>query len=331
MSDDWTTVNTSQAVKEEDKVEFEIEGQEEQVNDNPVEIQTETEPEVEEVKAKVETQETGKPEQEEQQSGAQKRIRQLVKQKKEREEQIQYLIQRQQELEERLKSQQQELKTSLEKSFESAEEQINSRIIMAKDAYRKALDSGDTDSIIQAQEFLSNAQNDAASLRIAKRYEQPKVEVEQQQVQQTQQHQSAQYDRLAVQWAGRNPWFGQDNVMTTLALEVDAELKAEGYDPSDEDFYQEIDSRLRGKFPERFGVTTKTEGQSQQRQQQEASSPAQVVGGASRTSSASSGKKVRLTKEDIRLAEKWGIPLEQYAAEKLKVEKADGEYTSVQF
>jgi len=54
-----------------------------------------------------------------------------------------------------------------------------------------------------------------------------------------------------------------------------------------------------------------------------------VVGGASRTSSASSGKKVRLTKEDIRLAEKWGISLDKYAAEKLKVEKADGEYTTV--
>ena len=55
-----------------------------------------------------------------------------------------------------------------------------------------------------------------------------------------------------------------------------------------------------------------------------------MVGGASRTSTSSSNsKKVKLSKEDIRLAEKWGIPLEQYAAEKLKVERSDGEYTSV--
>ena len=328
MSEDWTTVNTSKAEKEEDKVEFEIEGQEEEAQVNePIQVSKEGD-EPEEVETKAEVQEES-PKGEEQQSGAQKRIRQLVKQKKEREEQIQQLMQRQQELEERLKSQQQELKTSLEKSFESAEEQINSRIAMAKDAYRQALESGDTDRIVTAQEALSNAQTDASTLKIARRYEQPKEEqAVQQQVQQPQQQQSAQYDRLAVEWAGRNPWFGQDNVMTTLALEVDAELKAEGYDPSDEDFYQEIDSRLRGKFPQRFA------GQAEQPQQrqQETSTPAQVVGGASRTSSASqSGKKVRLSKEDIRLAEKWGIPLEQYAAEKLKVEKADGEYTSVQF
>ena len=106
--------------------------------------------------------------------------------------------------------------------------------------------------------------------------------------------------------------------MTTLALETDAELKAEGYDPSDEDFYQEIDSRLRSKFPERFATQTETV-----QRQQEASTPAQVVGGASRTSSASSGKKVRLTPEHIRLAEKWGISLDNYAADTLKVEQAD--------
>jgi hypothetical protein len=112
--------------------------------------------------------------------------------------------------------------------------------------------------------------------------------------------------------------------MTTLALEIDNELKSEGYDPSEEDFYQEIDSRLRNRFPDRFGGQT-----IQQDRVQETSTPAQVVGGASRTSTSSSNKKVKLSKEDIRLAEKWGIPLEQYAAEKLKVERADGEYTSI--
>ena len=263
---------------------------------------------------------------EEPQSGAQKRIRQLVRQKKERDEQIQELMSRQAELEERLKAQQQEIKTSLEKNFESAEAQINSRIELAEDAYRQALESGDTDRIVIAQKNLNKAQGDATTLQVTRNQYQPvKAEEAQQpqQQQQVQQQQPAQYDKLAVEWAGRNPWFGQDNVMTTLALEIDQELKTEGYDPTDEDFYKEIDTRLRSQYPQRFG------GEVQQEREQETSTPAQVVGGASRTSSASSGKKVRLTKEDVRLAEKWGIPLEQYAAEKLKVDKADGEYTSV--
>ena len=62
---------------------------------------------------------------------------------------------------------------------------------------------------------------------------------------------------------------------------------------------------------------------------QETSQPAQVVAGASRTPSPSSSKKVKLSQEDVRLANKWGISLEQYAAEKLKVENADGEYTTI--
>ena len=261
---------------------------------------------------------------EEPQSGAQKRIRQLVRQKKERDEQIQELMSRQAELEERLKAQQQEIKTSLEKNFESAEAQINSRIELAEDAYRQALESGDTDRIVIAQKNLNKAQGDATTLQVTRNQYQPvEAEKAQQPQQQVQQQQPAQYDKLAVEWAGRNPWFGQDNVMTTLALEIDQELKTEGYDPTDEDFYKEIDTRLRSKYPQRFS------GEVQQEREQETSTPAQVVGGASRTSSTSSGKKVRLTKEDVRLAEKWGIPLEQYAAEKLKVDKADGEYTSV--
>lgn len=312
---DWTTVDTSNAVKEEEeKIEFEIEGEEEQQAAEPEVVE-----EAPKVQAEQPEQDT-KPEQEEQQSGAQKRIRQLVRQKKEREEKIEQLVARQKELEEKLKSKQKEVETSVEKSFESAEQNVNSRMELARDAYRQALESGDTDRIVAAQEHLSKAQNDASMLQMNKQQFVVDRPVEEQ-VQPVQEEQSAQYDRLAVEWAGRNSWFGQDSVMTTLALEIDSDLKNEGYDPSEVDFYQEIDSRLRQRYPERFGV--------EQQRQQETSSPAQVVGGASRTSTSSSNKKVKLSQEDVRLANKWGIPLEQYAAEKLKVERADGEYTSV--
>tara|TARA_R110002126_G_scaffold100207_2_gene231612 strand:- start:1243 stop:2208 length:966 start_codon:yes stop_codon:yes gene_type:complete len=313
-NEEWNTITSNTSEEVEDKIEIEIEGEETQPQELKIEVeanQVDEAPKEEAVS-------------EEPQSGAQKRIRQLVRQKKEREEQISSLMARQQELEERLKNQQQEITTSVEKNFEAAEQQIQSRITMARDAYKQALESGDTDRIVQAQEYLSNAQSDASTLKITKQQYRPAAEQQVQQTSQPTQQQSPQYDKLAVEWAGKNPWFGQDNVMTTLALETDAELKAEGYDPTDEDFYQEIDARLRSKFPERFGGTPN--------RQQEASPPAQVVGGASRTSSSQSsgsGRKVKLSKEDLRLADKWGISLEQYAAEKLKVGNADGEYTSV--
>ena len=329
MSEEWTTVDTSNPENKENKVEYEIETEDE-VSTNTNQSEDESgQKDADTLSVGEHDTEQGNNQEvqqdvEEPQSGAQKRIRQLVRQKKERDEQIQELMSRQAELEERLKAQQQEIKTSLEKNFESAEAQINSRIELAEDAYRQALESGDTDRIVIAQKNLNKAQGDATTLQVTRNQYQPvEAEEAQQPQQQVQQQQPAQYDKLAVEWAGRNPWFGQDNVMTTLALEIDQELKTEGYDPTDEDFYKEIDTRLRSQYPQRFG------GEVQQEREQETSTPAQVVGGASRTSSASSGKKVRLTKEDVRLAEKWGIPLEQYAAEKLKVDKADGEYTSV--
>lgn len=326
MSNDWTTVDTSNPNNMEDKVEYEIETEEQTTDATQEATQQNADMASDgqhDEQQTVSAEDKSSNEVEEPQSGAQKRIRQLVRQKKERDEQIQELMARQQELEERLKSQQQEIKSSLAKNFEAAEAQINSRIELAKDSYKQALESGDTDRIVQAQENLSKAQSDATTLQVT-RNQMPVEEetVQQEAPQQQPQQPQAQYDKLALEWAGRNSWFGQDNVMTSLALEIDQELKTEGYDPSEEDFYEEIDSRLRAKYPQRFGVE-------EEQRQQETSTPAQVVGGASRTSSASSGKKVRLTKEDVRLAEKWGVSLEQYAAEKLKVEQADGEYTSV--
>ena len=97
-------------------------------------------------------------------------------------------------------------------------------------------------------------------------------------------------------------------------------LEEQGFDPSDPEFYNEIDSKLKENFPHKFTVKESV--------QEQPSQPAQVVSGASR-SSPNSSRKVKLSKEDVRLAQKWGIPLEHYAAEKLKVSNADGEYTNI--
>jgi len=128
-------------------------------------------------------------------------------------------------------------------------------------------------------------------------------------------------DRRAEEWAGNNEWFGKDNVMTAAALAIDADLKEQGYDPDDEDFYDEVNNRIQEAFPHKFGEV-------QERVQENTNKPAQVVSGASR-SSPNSGRKIKLSKEDVNLANKWGIPLEKYAAEKLKVTSADGEYTDI--
>ena len=89
-----------------------------------------------------------------------------------------------------------------------------------------------------------------------------------------------------------------------------------------EDFYDEIDKRMQAAFPNKFkeqpATTERNDG---------SSSPSQVVAGGSRSSP--NPKKVKLSQEDVRLANKWGIPLEQYAAEKMKVTKSEGDYTTI--
>ncbi len=152
--------------------------------------------------------------------------------------------------------------------------------------------------------------------------------VQQQQQQQQQQYQQPQPtpDPKAEEWASKNDWFGSDQVMTAASLAIDAQLREEGFSPADQEYYTEVDRRIRETFPHKFAAEAATGGEV--RQQVEASKPAQVVAGASRSSPGSS-KKVKLSKEDIRLANKWNIPLEQYAQEKLKADRADGEYTTI--
>ena len=135
---------------------------------------------------------------------------------------------------------------------------------------------------------------------------------------------SSEARRKAIAWTNKNEWFNKDKVLTAVALQIDEEVQNEGYDPSDDDYYEEVDRRLGEYFPNKFSGNTETPVP------QETSTPAQVVAGASLAPKTSSGKKVKLTQEDVRLANKWGISLEQYAQEKLKIERAgDGGYTNI--
>ena len=202
------------------------------------------------------------------------------------------------------------------------EEHLEKNIELARQAYLEAFESGDKEKALNAQEALSDAKAELKNIQNWKGRIARQQEIEQQQVvkqpEPTPQY-APQVDTKAQEWAEKNDWFGQDTIKTAAALAIDGELKNEGYDPNDDEFYEEIDNRLQ----KAFGQTSSVE-----RVQEVTSEPAQVVSGSSR-SSPNSGKKVKLSKEDVRLATKWGIPLEQYAAEKLKVTKADGEYTDI--
>ena len=317
QQEEWNKVDTEK--KEESKVEFEVE-KEEEVKEEPKE-------EKEEPKEEKEVKEEKKEEPKELEGidtkGAQKRIRQLVKQRKEKEEEVARLIRQNEELAHRVQKQEQDFFKLGKLNLSANEKQIKDKLELARTAYATAHEEGNSEKILKAQEALNEAQVDLKNIEATKtNFKEP--EVQQQAVQQQVQQPQPQPDPRAEEWAAQNEWFGKDRIMTASALAIDTELKEEGYDSTSAEFYEEITKRLHENFPHKFkdGTTEKKEIRKQE------STPAQVVAGGTR-STPSSKNKVKLSKDDVRLAEKWNIPLEQYAQEKLKATNAEGEYTTV--
>ena len=327
--DGWGQIDTSQPEQKEkeNKVDFEVENSSEE---KEVKVEPEIEKEEVKEKPKLETKQEEETQLEEQpdeakdidSKRAQKRIRQLVRQRKEKEEEVARLLADKQELVNRLTANQTNQFDLTKTSLESQEKSLENQLSLAKQNYLDAFEKDDKSQLLKAQEALNEAQINLNSVKtnkvnFDKDYENYQNSVKQQPVQQSQ-PQQPQYDPKAVAWAEKNEWFGQDKMMTAAALALDAQLKEEGFDPSDDDFYTEVDTRLQQTFPTKFKQT-------QQVRQKDTSSPSQVVAGTSRTPAS---KKIKLTQEDVRLANKWNVPLEQYAKEKAKVSDSE-EYTTI--
>jgi hypothetical protein len=308
--ENWNEVDTSKSNDKADKVEFEIE--------EPVKKETKSEEPKKEIKKEEPKELEGI-----ETKGAEKRIRQLIKQRKDRDDQIASLIKQNEELKNSFSTQKTEFNKVSKLNLDATEKQLKDKLDLARTAYTDAFESQDKEKLLKAQEQLNEAQTDLKNVAVTKSKfaDQPKQKT---QTPQPVQQQPAQPDARAVDWQANNDWFGKDNIMTASALAIDAELKNEGYSPNDEDFYNEIDKRMRTAFPSKF---TTQEEPVQQERTDGSSSPSQVVAGGSRSSP--NPKKVKLSQEDVRLANKWNIPLEQYAAEKMRVTKSEGDYTTI--
>ena len=307
MSDTQEGWNNIEAPTE--KVDFEIEEETSQKTKEPVQAEEKTVEEPKELDG-IETQ------------GAQKRIRHLISQRKERDEQIQLLVSKNEELQKNSLQREKQFADTQKVSTELSEQQLTDKIELARSNYKEAYEDGDSEKVLSAQEALNQSQLDLQNLGQRKaalsNYEKA---LEQKQEQQEVQSQIP--DPKAQSWAAENEWFGKDSVRTAAALAIDAELKQMGFDTTDDEFYTEINRRLQKEFPHKYEEVQENESE------QVTIQPAQVVAGASRNP-ASSSKKVKLSQEDVRLANKWNIPLEVYAAEKRKADLADGEYTTIE-
>lgn len=322
---EWSEVDLS-PTNEQEKIEFEVEDAEPEVEEASPEPAAAAEaskelPELEGIETK----------------GAEKRIRQLVKQKKEREARIAQLEAERQQLLETVTERDKNAVDMHKVSYDQSAKQLQQQAELAKQSYLTAYDSGDKENMLKAQELLNQTQVELNNIEQNKnqlsQYErtleareaQRQQQLLQVQQQQQQQVDTSEYDPMAVEWSQKpeNNWFGSDNIMTVAALTIDAQLKEEGYNPASPDFYQEVDSRMRQEFPHKFNQQVVEQEVPAQRATQ------QVVAGQSRSPTNSSSKKVKLTQEDVRMAQKWNIPLEKYAAEKARADRAAGEYVPI--
>jgi hypothetical protein len=187
---------------------------------------------------------------------------------------------------------------------------------MARRKYKEAQEAFDTDAIIAAQEALTDAK---FKLEAAKNYQPTTLQTEENDVQTQPIAQTrVQPDERSLRWQAKNQWFGSDGFeeITSFALGLHKKLVNSGVDPRSEDYFEQIDARVKSKFPELFGGT-----EDKPRSGEAPKKPAAVVAPATRSVGA---KKIQLTKTQIALASKYGLTPQQYAAEVAKLESKNG-------
>ena len=198
-----------------------------------------------------------------------------------------------------------------------AQSRVETQAVALKQIIRKAREEGDIDTETEAQQRLSgltleNSQIQAANAQREAYVQQQAVYQQQQQQQQQQaayqQQQPQQVDPRVEEWAEKNKWYGRDTVMTHAAWGIHRQLvQVDGVDPSSEEYYDELDKRVRDAFPHKF--------QESGSGTQSRSRNVQTVAPASRSSGInnSARRTVRLTPSQVAIAKKLGVPLEEYA------------------
>ena len=187
------------------------------------------------------------------------------------------------------------------KKFESS---ITTGLEAAQKELAAAIESGDAQAQVEANKRIATLAFENAKLSEAKE-QQSKVQAEKP-VQlsdgPTQMPSEPAPDPKAEDWASRNSWFGQDRAMTYTAFEIHKDLVNEGFDPKSDEYYEEVDKRIKVDFPHKFGTTSP----------RQSTTPVQTVASAQR--SVKPGRKqVRLTSSQVAIAKKLGVPLEEYA------------------
>ena len=299
-------IEKKESLPEEEGQVVEIEEEKKDEPDEKPEVSTDTETATEEKK-----QEASDADDLSQYSeSVKKRITKLTKKYRDEEREREAAVQ----FAESVKKQNEELKAKLAKldttyvgEFDT---RVQSQAAAAKEAYRKAYEAGDADAMYDAQQTISKIALEEARLNQLKQEreeEAKKAEVNGAAPAPAQPAPTApppKPDPRAEEWATKNEWFGQDQTMTYAAFGIHKTLiEEEGIDPNTEEYYTELDNRIKTEFPHKFGETKKSSGPS----------VASAGATASKTASQKGRRTVKLTPSQTAIAKRLNVPLEEYA------------------
>jgi hypothetical protein len=181
---------------------------------------------------------------------------------------------------------------------------IDSERDKAKSLLKAALDSNDSDQIMEAQDMLTklSVEKEKVSMTLADK-EAKNKQIELQTAEAQTQAPQPQISTRAQDWASDNEWFGSDRVLTSAAMGIHEDLLQEGIDAESDVYYNQINKRMKEYFPQKFAESSTEE--------KTKAAPVQNVASVSRRSGGR--KSVKLTKSQVVIAKKLGVPLEEYA------------------
>jgi hypothetical protein len=193
---------------------------------------------------------------------------------------------------------------------------VQTQVVALKQIIRKAREEGDIDTETEAQQRLTSLTMEQNQITAATQQREQQVQqwnyqqqvAAQQAAQQPQVQVQQEVDPRVEDWAERNPWYGRDTAMTHAAWGIHRQLiQTEGFDPNSNEYYDELDNRLKQTFPQKLGG-------GQQAQTNRSARLVQTVAPASRSSGINNARRtVKLTPSQVAIAKKLGVPLEEYA------------------
>jgi hypothetical protein len=243
---------------------------------------------------------------EEYSDGVKKRIAKLTHKMREAERQREEAIAFAQSLKREKEIIESKLTKTDEKYVSEFDSRVKTNLAAARLALKAAIDTQNVDAQVAAQEQIASLTLDAARLNALKASQEEMPKQKEVTITPQQNVQAPKADPKAEDWASKNSWFGNDSAMTYTAFDIHKQLvEEEGVDPQSNEYYDEIDKRIRLEFPHKFAtketITT------------ERAKPAQTVASAKRPSQTGRKKTVRLTPSQVAIAKRLGVPLEEYA------------------